>query len=102
MNNMLFAAMAGLCFGIFDVLIMIPIKMEEKTTAMTGAFFNRFAIGFLIPLVKAHIPEWETGALVGLLISLPDAIITKAYGPILGIGIVGGALVGLATTMWAG
>jgi hypothetical protein len=32
--------------------------------------------------------------LVGLLISLPDAIVTKAYVPILVIGVVGGAIIG--------
>jgi hypothetical protein len=32
--------------------------------------------------------------LVGLLIGLPDAVITKAYAPILGIDVVGGAAIG--------
>jgi hypothetical protein len=35
-----------------------------------------------------------SGALVGLLVSLPDAIVTKAYVPILAIGVAGGALIG--------
>jgi hypothetical protein len=34
------------------------------------------------------------GALVGLLISLPDAIVTKAYVPIIAVGVVGGAIIG--------
>jgi hypothetical protein len=34
------------------------------------------------------------GAVFGLLLSLPDAIITKAYGPILVPGALGGALIG--------
>lgn len=29
-----------------------------------------------------------------LLVSLPDAIVTKAYVPILAVGIVGGAIIG--------
>ena len=37
MNNILFGVLAGLGFGIIDVLLMIPLKIEEKATAMTGA-----------------------------------------------------------------
>jgi len=79
---------------------MVPLKMDDKATAMAGAFAGRFAIGLLIPLVAVPIPGWAIGALVGLLISLPDAIITKVYAPILGVGIAGGALIGLAATAW--
>jgi hypothetical protein len=39
--------------------------------------------------------------LVGLLISLPDAVITKAYVPILAIGIIGGAVIGWAASRFA-
>ena len=55
---------------------------------------SRFAIGFLIPLVDLGIPGWTRGLIVGLLISLPDAIITKAYAPILIAGALGGAIIG--------
>jgi hypothetical protein len=95
-----FGVIAGLVFGFLDVLLMLPLQMEDKQTAMAGAFVGRFAIGFLIPLVALSIPGWVLGALVGLLISLPDAIITKTYGPILGVGIVGGVLIGLAAGAW--
>jgi hypothetical protein len=40
------------------------------------------------------------GALVGLLISLPDAFGLKAYAGILGTGILFGALSGLAVKLW--
>lgn len=100
MNALVFGVVAGLVFGILDVLLMIPLKMEDKRTAMAGAFAGRFAIGFLIPLISVPMPGWAAGAAVGLLISLPDAIITKVYGPILGIGVVGGALIGLAAGAW--
>lgn len=39
-------------------------------------------------------PGIAKGALIGLLISLPDAVVTRAYGPILGVGVVGGAIIG--------
>jgi hypothetical protein len=100
MNALAFGVIAGLVFGVLDVLLMIPLKMEDKPVAMAGAFAGRFAIGFLIPLVAMPVPGWALGALVGLLISLPDAIITKAYGPVIGIGVVGGALIGLAAGAW--
>lgn len=79
---------------------MIPLDLPNKRVAMVGAFLSRFAIGFLIPQVKLPMPSWVGGALVGLLISLSDAVITKAYAPIIGIGIVGGGLIGWAAARW--
>ena len=96
MNPVLFGLIAGLLFGAIDVALMIPMEFPDKKTAMLGAFASRFAIGFLIPLVRMPLPQWATGALVGLLISLPDAIITQAYAPILVTGVAGGALIGWA------
>lgn len=94
MSNIVQGIIAGLVFGIVDVLIMIPLPLSNKTTAMAASFINRFAIGFLIANVNLPLPKWATGALIGLLLSLPDAIITKTYVPILGIGIVGGIITG--------
>ena len=34
------------------------------------------------------------GLLFGLLLSIPDAIITKSYAPIMGMGALGGAIIG--------
>ena len=79
---------------------MIPLDMDDKMAAMAGAFVSRFAIRFLIPLVNVPMPGWATGIVVGLLVSMPDAIITRTYAPILGVGIVGGALIGWAATKW--
>ncbi|KKQ89893.1 hypothetical protein A2778_05090 [Candidatus Daviesbacteria bacterium RIFCSPHIGHO2_01_FULL_40_24] len=86
---------AGLAFGILDVLVMVPLPLPNKATAMVASFINRFAIGFLIATVNLPMPKWATGALIGLFLSLPDAIITKTYAPILGIGIVGGIIIGI-------
>jgi len=86
---------AGLAFGILDVLVMVPLPLPNKATAMVASFINRFAIGFLIATVNLPMPKWATGALIGLFLSLPDAIITKTYAPILGIGIVGGIIFGI-------
>ena len=96
MNPIMFGVIAGLLFGAIDVALMIQMEFADKKTAMLGAFASRFAIGFLIPLVKMPIPSWAIGAAVGLLISLPDAIITRAYVPILATGLIGGAVIGWA------
>ena len=100
MNPLFFGVVAGLCFGVVDVLLMIPLDLPDKQTAMIGAFLSRFAIGFLIPLVKAPMPPWMIGGLVGLLVSLPDAVITKAYAPILATGVIGGLIIGWASGKW--
>ncbi|KAA3609692.1 MAG: hypothetical protein D8M58_21615 [Calditrichaeota bacterium] len=94
MNKLLTGLIAGLAFGIIDILLMMPLDMPNKNIAMAGAFFNRFAIGFLIPNTNLPFPMWLSGLLIGLLLSLPDAIITGAYIPILSVGIVGGGIIG--------
>lgn len=101
MNPLLFGVIAGLVFAAIDVALMIPMEFADKKTAMLGAFLSRFAIGFLIPLVKMPVPPVVIGGIVGLLISLPDAVITKAYAPILATGLVGGLIIGWAAGRFA-
>jgi hypothetical protein len=38
--------------------------------------------------------------IVGLLVSVPSALVTKAYLPIVGLGLVGGAICGLISGKW--
>ena len=97
MNTVIFGLLSGTGFGIFAVLLMLPMDFPNKTTALIAAFASRFAIGFLIPQVHLPLSAIVTGALVGLLISLPDALVTKAYAPILGVGVLGGAVIGWLT-----
>lgn len=94
MSPMIFGVIAGLAFGIVDVTLMLPIVFPDKKTALLAAFLSRFAIGFLVPLVKMPLPMWLAGGLVGLLVSFSDAIVTKAYVPILGTGLLGGMIIG--------
>ena len=94
MNNIAFGIIAGLVFGAIDAALMIPMSFPDKKTAIAAAFASRFAIGFLIAVTRMPIPGWAQGAIVGLLISIPDAIVTKAYAPILATGIIGGAIIG--------
>jgi hypothetical protein len=45
-------------------------------------------------------PGWAVGLAFGLLLSLADAIITKAYAPIIGVGCIGGLLIGVVLQKW--
>jgi len=96
MSKILLGVICGIVFGVISVLTMIPLKLEEKKTAMAGAFANRFAVGFVIGATDLPLPMWASGLLFGLLLSLPDAIITKSWIPIMTLGAVGGVLCGLA------
>ena len=95
MNRITLGIICGLAFGLIDVLLMIPMTFPDKRVAMTGAFLDRFAIGFLICVVDLPVPGWLTGLLVALLVSLPSAVVTKAYAPVLGVGAVGGVIIGM-------
>lgn len=100
MDNIVFGVIAGIIFGIISVLIMIPLKFEnkrERQDAMAGAFIDRFMIGFIIPNISLGIDPTITGVLLGFGLSLPSAIISRAYAPILIIGILGGGIIGYLT-----
>jgi hypothetical protein len=96
--------LSGTAFGVAAVLGMTPMavrkKFESVPTALSAAFTNRFGIGLVIPLLNTSQTGWIVGAAFGLLLSLPPAIITKAWAPILILGAVGGALIGGITRGW--
>lgn len=101
MNRLTLGLLAGLIYGGLSAASMLPLEFPDKRAALLGAFFNRLAIGLVIgavigsPQVAAlGAKPWLIGLGVGLLISLADAIITKAYAPILILGAVGGAVIG--------
>ena len=99
MSAISFGILAGLAFGALSVGLMLPMNFPDKTAALLAAFTDRFAIGFLVPLVSLPTPAWIRGIIVGLLLSLPSAIISKAYAPILIIGAVGGGAIGWLSSM---
>ena len=93
--------LAGLIYGALSAASMVPLSFPDKRAALLGAFLNRLAIGLVLgaamgaPQLEAlRLPAWMLGAATGLLLSAADAVITKTYMPILGLGAVGGALVG--------
>ena len=95
MSREVLGALCGLVFGLLAVASMIPLSFPDKRAALTAAFVDRFAIGLVIGVASLTWPGWLLGLFFGLLLSAPSAIITKAWAPILGMGAVGGAIIGL-------
>jgi hypothetical protein len=94
MSRIWLGVLCGLIYGALDVALMIPMQFSDKRAAMTGAFINRFSIGFVIGAIQLPWPGWATGLFIGVLLSLADALITKAYAPIIGLGAIGGLIIG--------
>jgi hypothetical protein len=100
MSRILLGAICGLVYGALSAASMLPLEFPDKRAALAGAFLNRFAIGFVIGAARLPLPVWAQGLLFGILLSLPDAIITKAYAPILGLGAIGGIVIALIVGRW--
>ena len=101
MSRLTLGTLAGLVYGALSAASMLPLSFPDKRAALLGAFINRLAIGIVIgavigaPQVDAlRLPAWLIGLSIGVLLSLPDAVITKAYVPILLLGALGGAAIG--------
>lgn len=94
MSRFMLGLVCGLVFGIIDIGIMLPMSFPDKRAAITAAFIARFGIGFAIGAARLPWPGWLVGLVFGLLLSIPDAVITKAYAPIIGMGAVGGTVIG--------
>ena len=90
----------GIVIGIIDVLLMLPLSFPDKSAALLGAFCARFALGFFAAVTQLPLPPVMTGIVVGILTSLPDAIITKAYVPIMVTGVIFGAVAGWIVGRW--
>jgi hypothetical protein len=101
MSRIVLGIISGLSFGAVSVATMIPLSFSDKTAAMTGAFINRFAVGLAIGAANLPLPGWLNGLLWGLLLSLPDAIITKAFVPIMAMGAIGGLIIGVVVSKWS-
>jgi hypothetical protein len=102
MNRLLIGLLCGLLFGSVDVLMTVFGKHPGTTTTMLlRAFSSRFAIGVLAATVTLPLHPVLAGAIVGLLISLPDAFALESYAGILGTGLLFGALTAWAAKMWS-
>ena len=100
MSRLTLGATCGVVFGVLVVLMMLPMEFPDKTAALAGAFLNRSGVGFVIGAARLPLPGWATGLIFGLLLSVPDAIITKAYVPIIMLGLLGGATIGFIVNRW--
>jgi|SRR5205807_3387853 len=99
MSRPVLGILSGIAFGLIDVLMTVLGRHPDRTTAMLlQAFFSRFAIGFLAVNVSLRMHPALSGAIVGLLISLPDAFALKSYIGILGTGLIFGAIAGWAAS----
>ena len=101
MSRVAVGSIAGLIFGAIDVALMLPMSFPDKRTALVAAFLSRFGIGLVIPLMNLPTwPGWLVGVTFGVLLSLPEAVVTKAYAPILISGAIGGLVYGGITRGW--
>src|SRR3977135_3214396 len=102
MSRFMLANVCGLVFGLLMVAMMLPMSFPDKRAAVLAAFFERFAIGFVVVLIDIPCSGWLIGLTIGILLSLPSALITKMFVPILGIGAVGGVIIGLIRAKFVG
>src|SRR5687767_13597404 len=101
MPRLALGLLAGLVYGALSALSMIPLEFADKRAALLGAFLNRLSIGVVIgavvgaPQIDAlRLQPWIVGLAAGLLLSAADAVITRAFAPILIVGAIGGAAIG--------
>lgn len=95
----------GVVFGLFSSLIMFPMKFDskrEKYEAISSSFIDRFMIGLIIPNATFGLDPIISGLILGIGLSLPSSIITKAYAPIIVIGAIGGLVIGFVTKLFIG
>ena len=97
MNNILKGLIAGLILGIVSIIPMLFMEFEDKRKAIIASFVNRFSIGFIIFNIDLPIHGWLKGLIIGGVLSFPDALITKAFKPIMALGLIGGLVCGLLT-----
>ena len=100
MSKLMLGAVCGAVWGVLSAASMIPLEFTDKRAALAGAFLNRFGIGFVLGVARLPVSSWLNGLIFGVLLSLPDAIITKAYAPILILGAIGGVVISLIVGKW--
>jgi len=102
MNPVLLGMLCGVVFGVADVLMtVLGSHPDVSRSTLWQAFSSRLAIGVLGANVSPGIDCVISGAVAGLLISLPDAFALHSYLGVLGTGLVFGALAGWAAKKWA-
>ncbi len=101
MNRTVLGILLGILWGVADVLMTVG-HPGITTFMLLQAFTSRFAVGFLgVHVLSIPLHPVLSGALVGLLVSLPDAFALNSFPGILGTGLLFGALTGWAGQKWA-
>jgi hypothetical protein len=101
MNRLALGVLCGIAFGMIDVLMTVFGKHPDMTrTMLLQAFFSRFAVAVLAPTVSLPLNPILGGAMVGLLVSLPDAFGLNSYVGVLGTGLLFGGLTAWIVRMW--
>ncbi len=99
-SRLLLGTICGPVYGAPPAASMHPLTFADERATPLGAVLKRFAIGFVIGAARLPLPGWAQDLVFGVLMSLPDAIITKAYAPILVLGAVGGVIIGVIVEKW--
>lgn len=95
MNPLLLGVSLGIVFGMTDVLVTVfGNHPDVSRTMLLQAFSSRFAIGILAPNASLGMNRTISGALAGVLISLPDAFALNSYIGVLSTGVIFGAVAG--------
>jgi hypothetical protein len=101
MNRLALGALCGVAFGLIDVMMTVFGKHPDVSrTILLQAFSSRFAVGILAATVTLPMHPIMAGAVVGLLVSLPDAFGLNSYAGVLGTGLLFGALTAWAVKLW--
>lgn len=95
MSRLGMGIVGGIVFGALSAGLMLPLEFSDKPAALTAAFVSRFTIGLAIGSAKLRLPDWGSGMAFGLLVSLPDAIISHNWIPIVSFGVFEGLILGL-------
>jgi hypothetical protein len=96
-----FTVSAGLVCAAVDTALMAPLTFSssrDKRVAMTAAFIERFVLGLSIGPVTRALggPGLLIGPAFALAASIPTALTTGSWGPVLGVGVLNGLAVGAA------
>ena len=102
MSPLFIGVVCGIAFGVIDVTMTVLGNHPDISRGMLmQAFTSRLAIGVLGANVSLPMDRALSGALAGLLISLPDAFALHSYFGVLGTGVLFGAIAGWAAKRWA-
>lgn len=93
MDPILLGLICGVVFAAFEGVLVVLGRWprpHEAFGVLIASAANRFATGLVIPNVDIGLTLWASGLVIGLLLALPIAAVSRrTVGP-LGLGAVGG------------